>query len=127
MLLKHTDDTTMARNIRFIIGQDGLVHPLPSTESEDAVNWKYTEPEILNELYDYFASTYDEHYAQGKIETSEFISDQGMGMDFFLANVIKYAARYGKKGGNNKKDLQKIAHYTVMAIWEYNKTHGSES
>jgi hypothetical protein len=29
---------------------------------------------------------------------------------------MKYAQRYGKKGGRNRDDLMKIAHYAIMAM-----------
>jgi len=34
------------------------------------------------------------------------------------SNIIKYAMRYGKKEGYNKKDLLKIIHYTIL-LWHF--------
>ena len=34
------------------------------------------------------------------------------------SNIIKYAMRYGKKDGYNKKDLMKIIHYTIL-LWHF--------
>ena len=46
----------------------------------------------------------------------EFIVDCGHGDSFCLGNVIKYAQRYGKKDGKNRKDLLKIMHYAIIAL-----------
>ena len=80
------------------------------------IDYKFNEDELLTELKVYIDSTYDQHYAQEKIQATEFILDSGMGDGFCLGNVIKYAKRYGKKGGYNRKDLMKILHYTIIAI-----------
>jgi len=29
---------------------------------------------------------------------------------------LKYAQRYGRKDGYNRKDLQKVLHYAIMAL-----------
>jgi hypothetical protein len=97
---------------------------LSRTGIYENIDWRYQEPYILEDLYEYFASTYDEHYSSGDIQASEFISSSGRGEGFFIGNIIKYADRYGKKGGHNKKDLLKIAHYIVMAIWEHENKYG---
>jgi hypothetical protein len=34
---------------------------------------------------------------------------------------MKYAQRYGKKGGKNRKDLLKILHYTIIALFVHDK------
>lgn len=83
------------------------------------IDWRYEEAYILEDLQEYFASTYNQHYAQGYVQAAEFISSSGHGMGYFLGNIIKYVDRYGKKHGANKLDLYKIAHYAVMAIWEH--------
>ncbi len=77
---------------------------------------KYSEDRILNELDQYIQDTYDKHYSKNKFQATEFIIDSGHGMGFCLGNVMKYAQRYGKKGGRNRADLMKIAHYAIMAM-----------
>ena len=77
---------------------------------------KYSEDRILNELDQYIRGTYDKHYSKNKFQATEFIIDSGHGMGFCLGNVMKYAQRYGKKGGRNRADLMKIAHYAIMAM-----------
>lgn len=50
-----------------------------------------------------------DHYKLGDIEPFDLIIAKGMAVDFSLANVIKYAARY--KETKNIKDLMKISDY----------------
>lgn len=52
------------------------------------------------------------HYKQDAIQTWDFINDNGIG--FIAGNVIKYVARYNKKGG--LEDLHKATHYLEKLI-----------
>lgn len=83
---------------------------------EDFPNYKYSEDVILREIKDYVDATYGEHYAQDKIQATEFIIDAGHGEGFTIGNIMKYAQRYGKKEGKNRKDLLKVVHYAIMAL-----------
>jgi hypothetical protein len=83
---------------------------------EDFPNYKYSEDVILREIKDYVDATYGEHYAQDKIQATEFIIDAGHGEGFTIGNIMKYAQRYGKKEGKNRKDLLKVVHYAIRAL-----------
>ena len=83
---------------------------------EDFPNYKYSEGEILQEIKDYVDLTYGQHYAQDRIQATEFIIDAGHGEGFCIGNIMKYAQRYGKKDGKNRKDLLKVVHYAIMAL-----------
>tara|TARA_B100000424_G_scaffold205423_1_gene162481 strand:- start:1510 stop:1791 length:282 start_codon:yes stop_codon:yes gene_type:complete len=85
------------------------------------INYKYNENELLAELQQYIDKTYDEHYSMANIQATEFIIDAGLGQGFTLGNVIKYAQRYGKKDGFNRKDLLKVLHYGLMALHLHDK------
>ena len=85
------------------------------------VNYKYNEGETLDELQKYIDSTYDEHYSKNKYQSTEFIIDGGHGEGFCIGNIMKYAQRYGKKGGKNRNDLLKILHYTIIALFVHDK------
>jgi hypothetical protein len=37
---------------------------------------------------------------------------------------MKYAQRYGKKDGYNRKDLMKIIHYAIIAMYNHDLQHG---
>ena len=80
------------------------------------IDYKFNEGEILKEIQKYVDSTYEQHYATGKIQSTEFILDTGHGLGFTIGNIIKYAQRYGKKDGFNKKDLYKVIHYAIIAL-----------
>ena len=81
------------------------------------VDYKYDEGEALVELKEYINSTYDEHYSKNKFQATEFIIDGGHGEGFCIGNIMKYAQRYGKKGGKNKSDLLKVIHYGIIALY----------
>jgi hypothetical protein len=79
--------------------------------------FKFEEDKILKEVYDYVAATYDGHYSFNKFQSTEFIIDSGHGEGFCMGNIIKYCQRYGKKEGKNRKDLLKVVHYAIMALY----------
>jgi len=96
--------------------QDNLI----TVQSKDQLNMdvamKYSEDIIIAQLKEHIGATYKGHYSKQKFQATEFIIDSGHGMGFCLGNVMKYAQRYGKKGGRNRDDLMKIAHYAIMAM-----------
>jgi len=77
--------------------------------------YKYNEEKMLAELKQYIDATYDEHYSKNKYQATQFIIDAGHGEGFCIGNVLKYAQRYGKKDGKNRKDIMKVLHYAL--IW----------
>ena len=81
-----------------------------------ATPYKFNEGAIIAEVKKYVDSTYEEHYARTKFQATEFILDGGHGDGFCIGNIMKYAQRYGKKDGYNRKDLLKIIHYAIIAI-----------
>ena len=88
------------------------------------IDYKYGEGEILKELQEYVDATYQEHYSQNKFQATEFIMDSGHGEGFCIGNILKYAQRYGKKNGYNRKDLMKIIHYAIIAMYNHDLYHG---
>ena len=87
------------------------------------INYKYNEDRILKEMKEYIDATYGEHYSQNKFQATEFIMDSGHGEGFCIGNIMKYAQRYGKKDGHNRKDLMKVLHYAIMAIHKIGRAH----
>jgi hypothetical protein len=79
-------------------------------------DYRYSEDRILAELKSYVDSTYGQHYSRNKFQATEFIIDDGHGEGFCIGNVLKYAQRYGKKDGRNRKDLLKIIHYAIIML-----------
>ena len=80
-------------------------------------DYKYNEGKALAELKEYIDSTYDEHYSKNKFQATEFIIDGGHGEGFCIGNIMKYAQRYGKKNGKDRKDLLKVIHYGIIALY----------
>ena len=78
--------------------------------------YRYSEDKILKEVKDYIDDTYKQHYSKNKFQATEFIMDSGHGEGFCIGNIMKYAQRYGKKNGKNRKDLLKVIHYGIMAL-----------
>jgi len=86
-----------------------------------AIDYKYNERKLIEEFQKYVDATYGEHYSMNKLQSTEFIMDAGHGDGFCLGNVIKYAQRYGKKDGYNRKDLLKVLHYGLMALHHHDQ------
>ena len=80
------------------------------------INYVFDEESYLKEIKDGIDKTYTSHYAQNKIQSTEFINDAGHGEGFCIGNIIKYAQRYGKKNGYNRDDLIKIVHYAIIMM-----------
>lgn len=91
------------------------------------IEYKYSEDRLLKEFRDYIDDTYNEHYSQNKFQATEFIMDGGHGEGFCIGNIMKYAQRYGKKDGYNRKDLLKVLHYALMALHNHDMTKGTKS
>ena len=84
-----------------------------------SIKYKYDEQNILNGVYAYIQDTYKEHYSKNNNQATEFIIDAGHGTGFCIGNIMKYAQRYGKKGAkkDRRKDLLKIIHYAIIALF----------
>ena len=80
------------------------------------IRYVFDEDKYLKEIKDAIDSTYNAHYAQNKVQSTEFINDAGHGEGFCIGNIIKYAQRYGKKRGYNRDDLTKIIHYAIIML-----------
>jgi hypothetical protein len=80
------------------------------------INYAFGENKSIQDLKDYVDGTYSQHYAKSKYQATEFIVDCGHGPGFCLGNILKYAQRYGRKGGKNRADLMKILHYGIIML-----------
>ncbi len=81
------------------------------------MKYKYNEEYALEELKNYIDSTYGAHYSKERFQATEFIIDGGHGEGFCIGNILKYAQRYGKKNGKDRKDLLKVIHYGIIALY----------
>ena len=84
------------------------------------INYKYDEDIMLDQIRRYIDSTYTQHYS-GKYQATDMIIDAGHGTGFCIGNIMKYAKRYGKKDGYNRKDLMKIIHYAIIEMYNQNQ------
>ena len=94
-----------------------------------AVDYKFNEELLVEEVMDYINSTYDAHYGANGLQSSEVIVDRGRGLDFFLGNIDKYNGRYGSKGespDDYRKDLMKIVHYGILSLYEHDRRYDTE-
>ena len=94
-----------------------------------AVEYKFNEELLVEEVMDYINSTYDAHYGANGLQSSEVIVDRGRGLDFFLGNIDKYNGRYGSKGespDDYRKDLMKIVHYGILSLYEHDRRYDTE-
>lgn len=78
-------------------------------------NWKYSEGKSLAELEAYIKSTYKQHYAQGgQVQTLDLLDTLDLAEATCQTSILRYASRFGRKDGRNRKDLLKILHYTIL-------------
>ena len=91
------------------------------------IDYRYNENKTLEELKSYIDGTYGQHYSRDKFQATEFIIDGGHGEGFCIGNVLKYAQRYGKKDGKNRKDLLKILHYAIIMLHVHDLNEGNEN
>jgi hypothetical protein len=80
------------------------------------IDYRYNEDKLIEEIKQYIDATYGQHYSQNKFQATEFIIDGGHGEGFCIGNILKYAQRYGKKEGKNRKDLLKVLHYAIIML-----------
>ena len=90
------------------------------------IDYKYNEDNILIELQEYIDTTYDQHYSHKNFQATEFVIDSGHGEGFCIGNIMKYAQRYGKKNGKDRKDLLKVIHYGIMALYNHDLDNGDK-
>ena len=81
-------------------------------------NYKYNEDQAMAALKEYLDGTYGQHYVgDGDVQTVDFWRSLGSLETTARDTAIKYLARYGKKGGKNRKDLLKTMHYVVLMMY----------
>ena len=81
------------------------------------MKYKFNEDKIIKQIQNHIDDTYNQHYANQKYQATDIILDAGHGEGFVMGNIMKYAMRYGKKNGKSDKDLLKIIHYAIIAIY----------
>ena len=84
----------------------------------ETISYKYAENRVIADFKAYIDKTYSQHYMT---ENNVQCFDAWIALDdatpTFRNTAIKYLWRYGKKNGNNKDDLMKVLHYTIMCLY----------
>jgi hypothetical protein len=92
------------------------------------IDYKYNEMGIFRDLAAYVDSTYGQHYVgNGDVQTVDFWKSLGSLDTTSRDTAIKYLARYGKKGGRNRKDLLKAVHYIILMIYAHDEEVNNET
>ena len=96
-----------------------MVEVVEALVQKQKIDYKYNEDNTLKELEEYIDNTYSQHYSHKNFQATEFVIDSGHGEGFCIGNIMKYAQRYGKKNGKDRKDLLKVIHYGIMALYNH--------
>lgn len=92
-----------------------------------SINYKRNEDKIIREIQEYVDKTYSQHYAgSNNRDVVDDWEDVGIAKEAFQSNIIKYAKRFGKKDGDNPKDIMKIIHYSIFLLNELQQNDGSQ-
>jgi len=82
--------------------------------------FSYNEDKQLEKIKKYIETTYGQHYVStvdGKpVQVQDLLIASGHAESFYVGNAAKYLLRYGKKEGQNEKDLLKAAHYITLLL-----------
>lgn len=88
------------------------------------ISYKFGEEKYLEELKNYIDKTYSQHYSGGDPnapQTFEAISKiPEKGYWFSIGSIQKYADRISLKD-DERKELLKIAHYAILALYNLDK------
>ena len=104
-----------------LIASENYVTPAVLEAMGSILTNKYSEDNILADLRDYVDSTYadNSHYltdSNDDIQCLDVWLAREAATQTFVNTAIKYLWRYGRKEGNNKKDLMKALHYIMFAL-----------
>jgi hypothetical protein len=89
--------------------------------------YKYNEGKSIELFKEYVDGTYGQHYVgDGDVQTVDFWRSLGSLETTARDTAIKYLARYGKKGGKNRKDLLKTMHYVILMMYQLDLDEQSE-
>ena len=86
--------------------------------------FQYDEDKILEEVKEYIAGTYSEHYGDQNIQIQDVFDQMGISEAFTRGAAMKYLFRFGKKNGKNRKDLLKCIHYCCLLYHYAFKSEG---
>ena len=97
---------------------------MKSENGVEKLPFQYEEDKILEEVKEYIAGTYSEHYGDQNIQIQDVFDQMGISEAFTRGAAIKYLFRFGKKDGKNRKDLLKCIHYCCLLYHYAFKSEG---
>lgn len=81
------------------------------------IQFRFNEDKSLEEITSYIKTTYTAHYAAGGgHQLFDDLVAENEAKEFFKWNARKYLTRFGKKEGENRKDIIKALHYTILLL-----------
>ena len=99
------------------------------TYTDSSGQMKYNEAAYASEMINYIRSTYGQHYV-GKNNTQLFdllfAGDSTEANGFLRFNAMKYLSRQGKKKGNERSDILKALHYTLLMLYVFDSQQDKE-
>lgn len=103
--------------------------PFPGSITEEdsetlPISYLYDEEIYFRELTNHINQTYLEHYSSdpGEIQAFQVMSKRPQrALHFAVMSILKYSDRFGEKEGENRKDLLKIAHFALLALYALDK------
>jgi hypothetical protein len=111
---EYTDDENKAE---YLLKKPVLIHKQKYITG-NKIAYKYGESQIIDDIKTYIDSTYTGHYTTDTdIQALDAWIALGDATSSFRDTAIKYLWRYGKKNGNNKQDLMKVLHYTMLMLY----------
>lgn len=87
------------------------------------IQYKRNEDKIIAGIKAYIDATYGAHYNGAKGDVCDDWEDLGIAKEAYLSNIVKYVKRFGKKDGENPKDIMKIIHYSIFLLNELDKSN----
>ncbi len=94
---------------------------------DNEIEYKRNEGRIVEGIKTYIDATYSQHYAgASNRDVCDDWEDMGIAKEAYMSNIIKYAKRFGKKDGENPKDVMKIIHYCIFLLNEIDRKSGEK-
>ncbi|RPG28980.1 MAG: DUF3310 domain-containing protein [Muricauda sp. TMED12] len=86
------------------------------------IKYKRNEDRIIQGIQEYVDATYAQHYVSSSDrDVCDDWEDMGIAREAYMSNIVKYVKRFGKKEGENPKDIMKIIHYSIFLLNELEK------
>lgn len=93
------------------------------------IQYKRNEDKVIAGIKEYVDATYQAHYSgrdSGRDVCDDW-EDMGIAKEAYMSNIVKYVKRFGKKEGENPKDIMKIIHYSIFLLNELNEERRSDN